>query len=69
MIMIEPSRVGVANLKLILLCFENMSGLKINFLKSEAFVTGVTEAERRWVADGLNCKLGSPNAILRLAGE
>jgi hypothetical protein len=59
MIMIEPSRVGVANLKLILLCFENMSGLKINFLKSEAIVTGVTEVERVWVANGINCKMGS----------
>jgi hypothetical protein len=34
MIMIEPTRVGVANLKLLLLCFENMSGLKINFSKA-----------------------------------
>jgi hypothetical protein len=27
MIMIEPSQMGIANLKFILLCFENMSGL------------------------------------------
>jgi hypothetical protein len=36
-----------------------MSGLKINFDKSEVFVTGVTEEEKHRVADMLNCKLGS----------
>jgi hypothetical protein len=49
----------VANLKVLLLCFENMSGLKINFTKSEAVVTGVTEEEKLRVANSLNCKLGS----------
>jgi hypothetical protein len=58
MIMIEPSDIGIANLKLLLLCFENMSGLKINFTKSEAIVTGVDDAERRRIADLLNCNLG-----------
>jgi hypothetical protein len=58
MIMIEPSDLGIANLKLLLLCFENMSGLKINFTKSEAIVTGVDDAERRRIADLLNCNLG-----------
>jgi hypothetical protein len=57
--MIEPSDIGIANLKLLLLCFENMSGLKINFTKSEALVTGVDDAERRRIADLLNCNLGS----------
>jgi hypothetical protein len=59
LIMIEPSDLGLANLKLLLLCFENMSGLKINFAKSEAVVTGVPDLERQRVADALNCKLGS----------
>jgi hypothetical protein len=44
---------------MLLLCFENMSGLKINFAKSEVVVTGVTDWERPRVADALNCKLGS----------
>ena len=57
--MIEPSDVGIANLKLLLLCFENMSGLKINFDKSEVVVTGVTGVEMRRVANMLNCKLGT----------
>jgi hypothetical protein len=59
MVMIEPSDEGIANLKLILLCFENMSGLKINFDKSEVIVTGVTELEQHRVASMLNCKLGA----------
>jgi hypothetical protein len=59
MIMIEPSSLGVANLKLLLLCFENMSGLKINFDKSEAIVTGVTIEEQQRVVNALNCKLGT----------
>ncbi|XP_047051186.1 ABC transporter G family member 41-like [Lolium rigidum] len=58
LVMIEPSDLGIANLKFLLLCFENMSGLKINFDKSEVFVTGVTEPEQRRVAHMLNCKLG-----------
>jgi hypothetical protein len=56
--MIEPSDLGIANLKFLLLCFENMSGLKINFDKSEVFVTGVTEPEQRRIAHMLNCRLG-----------
>jgi hypothetical protein len=59
MIMIEPSQLGIANLKFILLCFENMSGLKINFDKIEAIVTGVSKVEQCRVAAALNCRLGS----------
>jgi hypothetical protein len=59
MILIEPSTLGVANLKLLRLYFDNMSGLKINFSKSEVVVTGVSEEELLWVAEGLNYKLRS----------
>jgi hypothetical protein len=58
MILIEPSKLGMANLKLLLLCFENMSGLNINFSKSEAVVTGVPEPYKLRVANMLNCRLG-----------
>jgi hypothetical protein len=57
-ILTKPSEMGVENLKLLLLCFENMSCLKINFDKSEAIVTGVPMAERIRIANRLNCKLG-----------
>jgi hypothetical protein len=59
MIMIDPMQLGVENLKFIMLCFENMSGLKINFTKSEALVRGVTIEEQHRTADDLNYKLGA----------
>jgi hypothetical protein len=58
MILIRPTGVGIANLKTILLCFENMSGLKINFDKSEVVVMGVTLELQHRVAGMLNCKRG-----------
>jgi hypothetical protein len=41
------------------MCFESISGLKINFDKSVAFVTGGTLEDKLWVAHMMNCKLGS----------
>ena len=40
-ILVELDNACIANLKFILLCFEAVSGLKINFAKSEVMVTGV----------------------------
>ena len=36
-----------------------MSGLKINFYKSEVFVFGVDKEEQQHVADSFNCKVGT----------
>jgi hypothetical protein len=58
MILIEPSEVGIANLKLLLLCFENMPGLKINFDKSDAVVIGIPPNEQKPIGNLLNFKLG-----------
>jgi hypothetical protein len=58
MVLIRPTGAGIANLKVILLCFENMSGLKINFDKSEVVVTGVPLELQHQVAHMLNCKRG-----------
>jgi hypothetical protein len=58
MVMIEPSDVGIANLKLVLISFELMSGLKINLAKSEVVVVGTTPQEQERVARLLNCRLG-----------
>jgi hypothetical protein len=58
MVLTESSMLGIANLKFIPLCFGNMPGLKINFNKSEDFVTGVTTKEQHRVANIINCKLG-----------
>ena len=58
-IMVELDDACIANLKFILLCFEAVSGLKINFSRSEVLVTGVNDAEALRVARLLNCSLGS----------
>jgi hypothetical protein len=41
-----------------LLCFEILSGLKINFHKNEVIVMGVEAQEQARVARLLNCKQG-----------
>lgn len=40
LIMIKSDQTGSVNLKFPLICFESMSGLKINYDKSEATITG-----------------------------
>lgn len=55
-ILVEYDDLQLANLKFILLCFEELSGLKI---KSEAFVLGCSPAAQARAANLLNCKLGS----------
>lgn len=57
-IMIDGSDSSIRNLKLILYCFEWLSGLKINFHKSEVFVFGVDQKRKERMANMLNCKLG-----------
>jgi hypothetical protein len=57
MILLDPSDEGISNLKLIKLCFEDMSGLKINLSKSELVVVGKPAAERVRIGRLLNCKL------------
>ena len=58
-ILMELNDNSLTNLKFLLLCFEALSGLKINFSKSEVVVTGVSDEEARRVAHLLNCSLGS----------
>jgi hypothetical protein len=49
----------IANLKFILITFEILYGLKINFLKSEVIVMGAAPTEQARVANALNCKEGA----------
>jgi hypothetical protein len=58
-IMFQPKKLEVANLKFLLLCFENMSGLRINFHKSKVLVLGAMTEEQGRIANLLNCKQGS----------
>jgi len=46
-IMIDGSDTSLRNLKLILYCFEWLSGLKINFHKSDVFVLELSELSKR----------------------
>jgi hypothetical protein len=57
-ILIQNTRLGLANLKFILACFELLSGLKINFHKSEVIVMGGDPEEQARVARLLNCRQG-----------
>jgi hypothetical protein len=59
LILIQGSDEDIANLKFLLMCFEDMSGLKINYHKSEVFVLGQRISERNVIANKLNCKLGN----------
>jgi hypothetical protein len=49
---------GLTNLKFILTCFKLLSGMKINFHKSEVIVMGAEEEEQARVARLLNCRKG-----------
>jgi hypothetical protein len=56
MILLQNTKLGLINLKFLLLCFELLSGLKTNFHKSEVIVMGVETEEQARVARLLNCK-------------
>jgi hypothetical protein len=66
MIMLQNTKSGIMNLKFLLICFELLSGMKINFHESEVIVMGVDPVEEARVARLLNCKQGSfPFTYLR----
>ncbi|KAG8056843.1 hypothetical protein GUJ93_ZPchr0002g26462 [Zizania palustris] len=46
-------------IKFLLYCFEVLSGMKVNYHKSEVYALGVLDREAHHVADLFNCKLGS----------
>jgi hypothetical protein len=49
---------GAVNLKLLLTIFKLMSGLKINFMKSELFVIGGDNAVEEFYSDLFCCQVG-----------
>src|SRR3954470_21478109 len=63
MIMVEGSDLDIANLKFLLLCFEAMSGLKINFDKSEVVVLGYSAEDRRRIVLEI-CPRGNNKMLL-----
>jgi hypothetical protein len=58
LILIQNSDEDIANLKFLLMCFEDMSGLKINYHKSEVIFMGQSRAVQLRTTDKLNYKLG-----------
>jgi hypothetical protein len=55
-LMVEDDDMSIVNMKFILYCFEWLSGLKINYHKSGAFIFGFEDKTR--IANMLNCQLG-----------
>jgi hypothetical protein len=49
---------SIIHTKFLLYCFENLSGLKINYQKSEVYVLGCSEGETARVAQMFNCNIG-----------
>jgi hypothetical protein len=48
----------ITNMKFLLYCFKWMSGLKINYHKSEVVTFGVDKENEERIANMLNCKVG-----------
>jgi hypothetical protein len=57
-VMVECDKRSIANLKFLLYCFEWMSGLKINYHKSEVVCFGVDSVMETEIANMLNCTKG-----------
>jgi hypothetical protein len=58
-LMIEGDDQSIVNMKFILYCFEWISGLRINYHNSEAYIFGMEDEEQARVANMLNCQVGS----------
>jgi hypothetical protein len=57
-LMIKGDDELITQIKFILYCFEWLSGLKINYHKSEPFIFGMETEDKVRVANMLNCQLG-----------
>lgn len=55
---IQHTQQNIVNLKFLLFCFEEVSGMKINYNKSEVFTIGINEVDSVNIAVAFNCKLG-----------
>jgi len=55
---VQNSEQDITNLKFLLYCYEELSGMKINYSKSEVFTIGMNESESQRVAQVFNYKLG-----------
>jgi hypothetical protein len=53
----EGDDISVTNMKFILYCFELLTGVKLNYHKSEVYVFDKTDEEMAVIANILNSKL------------
>jgi hypothetical protein len=53
-LMVEGDDSSVTHMKFILYCFEWLSGLKINYHKSKAYIFGMEEEDKRRITNMLN---------------
>lgn len=58
-LMVKGTSLDIINLKFLLICFQEMSGLMINFAKSEVMLMGYSDQESSEIPNLLNWKLGS----------
>ena len=56
---VKPCKQNIITLKFLLFCFEEMSGMKINYQKSEVFGVGLEDGDLQQFADILNCERGN----------
>jgi hypothetical protein len=54
-LLFQPDILSIASIKIMLICFEAMSGMKINFAKSQMFAIGMSEDEGVRIANIVNC--------------
>ena len=57
--MVEGSDEDIQHLNFFLPCFQEMSGLTVNFAKSEVMVLGYSEEETNHITTRLNYRLGT----------
>lgn len=57
LVLFEPDEQSISMVKIILVCFEAMSGMKINFSKREVVAMGMDHDEGMRIANLLNFKL------------
>jgi len=58
-IFLKDNETNYENLKFLLLCYESMSGMKINYNKSEVFAIGIEQVEIDRIAAIFGCKVGA----------
>lgn len=59
MLLLQFDPVNLRNVRLILNCYEVMSGMKINYEKNEIFSVGLTQEDQCLAAESLGCKIGT----------